>query len=175
MIGHWSDSLTEASQYIDKFWNFQDIREVTKKPLKMKTSRIWTDEDLEEIRILYNEFKDASDPVNRIMERLQVKRQKKRVVEKIMGEFWKLQVNLQFVKTDLQSNLFSLHQSMILTKSEWQASEVRDLQFESHTSNNFNEVAQSSRKRLVKAKLKIIRYFSCFFLSYRLKIYQRPV
>jgi hypothetical protein len=41
----------------------QDIREVTKKPLKMKASRIWTDEDLEELKNLYNEFKDSIDPV----------------------------------------------------------------------------------------------------------------
>ena len=58
---------------------------MTKKPLKMKASRIWTDEDLEELKSLYNEFKDSIDPVKRIMERLKVQRQKKRVVEKIMG------------------------------------------------------------------------------------------
>ena len=51
----------------------------------MKASRIWTDEDLEELKSLYNEFKDSIDPVKRIMERLKVQRQKKRVVEKIMG------------------------------------------------------------------------------------------
>ena len=58
---------------------------MTRKPLKLKASRIWTDEDLDELKSLYNEFKDSIDPVKRIMERLKVQRQKKRVVEKIMG------------------------------------------------------------------------------------------
>jgi len=40
-----------------------------------------------QLKALYKEFKDAVDPVNRIIERMEVKRQKKRIVEKIMGKF----------------------------------------------------------------------------------------
>ena len=65
----------------------QDIKEVTKKPLKLRVSREWSEDEVNQLKTLYQEFKDAVDPVNRIIERMEVKRQKKRVVEKIMGNF----------------------------------------------------------------------------------------
>merc|ERR1740129_148577 len=60
-----------------------DIRQVTKKPLKTKGAP-WTDEEIETLTRLYKEFKDAVDPVKMIIHQLPVKRQKKRIVEKIM-------------------------------------------------------------------------------------------
>ena len=42
-----------------------DIKQVTKKPLKMKTPRQWAEEEIEEVKKYYAEFKDAVDPVNR--------------------------------------------------------------------------------------------------------------
>ena len=66
----------------------QDIKEVTKKPLKMKASRDWSSEEIDQLKDLYQEFQDAVDPVKRIMERLPVQRQKKRVVDKIMGKYF---------------------------------------------------------------------------------------
>jgi hypothetical protein len=75
-------------------YTFKDIKEVTKKPLKMRASRDWSDEEVEQLKSLYNEFKDAVDPVNRIIDRMEVKRQKKRVVEKIMGNTFFGQIKL---------------------------------------------------------------------------------
>merc|ERR1740129_362736 len=60
-----------------------DIRQVTKKPLKTKGAP-WTDEEIETLTRLYKEFQDAVDPVKLIIHQLPVKRQKKRIVEKIM-------------------------------------------------------------------------------------------
>ena len=57
--------------------------QVTKKPLKTKAAP-WTDEEIETLTRLYKEFQDAVDPVKRIIDQLPVKRQKKRIVEKIM-------------------------------------------------------------------------------------------
>ena len=52
----------------------------------MKTPRIWAEEEIEELKNLYEICKDAIDPVKMIMERMTVKRPKKRIVEKIMGK-----------------------------------------------------------------------------------------
>ena len=73
----------------------QDIKEVTKKPLKMKASRDWSSEEIDQLKDLYQEFQDAVDPVKRIMERLPVQRQKKRVVDKIMGNFFPDHLNTE--------------------------------------------------------------------------------
>ena len=73
----------------------QDIKEVTKKPLKMKASRDWSSEEIDQLKDLYQEFQDAVDPVKRIMERLPVQRQKKRVVDKIMGNFFSDHLNTE--------------------------------------------------------------------------------
>ena len=62
-----------------------DIREVTKKPLKIRAPREWAEEEVQQLKKLYEQFKDAMDPVNRILDHLSVKRPKKRVVEKILG------------------------------------------------------------------------------------------
>ena len=70
--------------FIEYFSIIQDIRQVTKKPLKT-ARRQWTEEEIEQLTKLYNEFKEAVDPVNRILDNLTVKRPKKRVVDKIMG------------------------------------------------------------------------------------------
>ena len=66
------------------FFPPQDIKEVTKKPLKMRAPRIWADEEIAELRKLYEEYKDAMDPINRILDHLTVKRPKARVIEKIL-------------------------------------------------------------------------------------------
>jgi hypothetical protein len=63
----------------------QNVREVTKKPLKMKTPREWGEDEVDQLKKLYEEFKDAINPVKMIIEHLTIKRPKKRVVEKIMG------------------------------------------------------------------------------------------
>ena len=59
---------------------------MTKKPLKIRAYRDWSEEEVEQLKSLYAEFKEAVDPVKRILDRMEVKRQKKRVVEKIMGK-----------------------------------------------------------------------------------------
>ena len=53
----------------------------------MRAPRVWAQEGIEQLTKLYNDFKDAMDPVNRIIEHLTVKRPKKRVVEKIIGNY----------------------------------------------------------------------------------------
>ena len=61
-----------------------NIREVTNKPLKIKAPIEWGEEEIEQLKKLYDEFKDAIAPVNRIIDHLTVKRPKKRVIEKIL-------------------------------------------------------------------------------------------
>ena len=50
----------------------------------MRAPRIWADEEIAELRKLYEEYKDAMDPINRILDHLTVKRPKARVIEKIL-------------------------------------------------------------------------------------------
>ena len=52
----------------------------------MRAPREWGEEEIVQLTKLYEEFKDAIDPANRILENLTVKRPKKRVVDKIMGK-----------------------------------------------------------------------------------------
>ena len=61
----------------------------------MKASRDWSSEEIDQLKDLYQEFQDAVDPVKRIMERLPVQRQKKRVVDKIMGNFFSDHLNTE--------------------------------------------------------------------------------
>ena len=61
----------------------EDIKEVTRKPLKTK-GRIWTDDEIDKLKILYEQFKDAIDPIKRIMENLSNQRTKRKIVEKIL-------------------------------------------------------------------------------------------
>ena len=68
-----------------EFVLFQNIKEVTKKPLKMRAPRIWAEEEVDQLRNLFEEYKDAIDPINRILDHLAVKRPKARVIDKIMG------------------------------------------------------------------------------------------
>ena len=65
---------------------FQNSKELSNKPIKLRAPIIWGDEEIEQLKKLYEEFKDAVDPVNRIIDHLIVKRPKKRVIEKIMGK-----------------------------------------------------------------------------------------
>ena len=60
-----------------------DIKEVTRKPLKSK-GKIWTSEEIDRLKILYEQFKDAIDPVARIKEQLSNQRTKRKIVEKIL-------------------------------------------------------------------------------------------
>lgn len=63
---------------------------MTRKPLSLKTPRLWGEEEMDQLKALYEEFKDAMDPIGRIRERMKVQRPKKRVIEKIFGELWVL-------------------------------------------------------------------------------------
>lgn len=63
----------------------QNIKEVTNKPLKMRAPRVWAEEEIDQLRNLFEEYKDAMDPINRILDHLTVKRPKARVIDKIMG------------------------------------------------------------------------------------------
>ena len=76
-------SRRQVAQKLKQMALITDIRQVTKKPLKTKAAP-WTDEEIETLTRLYKEFEDAVDPVKRIIDQLPVKRQKKRIVEKIM-------------------------------------------------------------------------------------------
>ena len=61
----------------------EDIKEVTRKPLKTK-GRIWTDDEVDKLKILYEQFKDAIDPIKRIRENLSNQRTKRKIIEKIL-------------------------------------------------------------------------------------------
>ena len=61
----------------------EDIKEVTRKPLKIK-GRAWADEEVEILKTLYEKFKDAIDPVTRIKENLSNQRTKRKIIEKIL-------------------------------------------------------------------------------------------
>ena len=58
---------------------------MTRKPLKIRAPRIWADEEIDQLKYLYEEYKEAVDPINRILDHLNVKRPKSRIIEKIMG------------------------------------------------------------------------------------------
>ena len=66
---------------------FQNSKELSNKPIRVRAPIIWGDEEIEQLKKLYEEYKDAVDPVNRIIDHLIVKRPKKRVIEKIMGKW----------------------------------------------------------------------------------------
>lgn len=51
----------------------------------MRAPRIWAEEEVDQLRNLFEEYKDAIDPINRILDHLAVKRPKARVIDKIMG------------------------------------------------------------------------------------------
>lgn len=61
----------------------KDIKEVTRKPLKVKGS-VWSDEEIEKLKTLYEEYKSAFDPVSRIREHLPTQRTKRKITEKIL-------------------------------------------------------------------------------------------
>ena len=61
----------------------EDIKEVTRKPLKTN-GRTWTDEEVERLKILYDQFKDAIDPAKLIKEHLSNQRTKRKIIEKIL-------------------------------------------------------------------------------------------
>ena len=74
----------------------QDKKEVTKKPISVR-SRPWEEDEVEQLVKLYEEFKDAVDPVNRIIDHLRVKRPKRRIVEKIMGKYLNFLITLHIL------------------------------------------------------------------------------
>ena len=51
----------------------------------MRAPRVWAEEEIDQLRNLFEEYKDAMDPINRILDHLTVKRPKARVIDKIMG------------------------------------------------------------------------------------------
>ncbi|XP_045618399.2 protein timeless homolog [Procambarus clarkii] len=61
-----------------------DVKQLKQKSLKVQAPRVWTEEEEEELRMLFEENRDAMDIVGRIMDNLVVKRPKHRVIEKIM-------------------------------------------------------------------------------------------
>lgn len=50
----------------------------------MRAPRVWAEEEIDQLRNLFEEYKDAMDPINRILDHLTVKRPKARVIDKIM-------------------------------------------------------------------------------------------
>lgn len=65
---------------------FQSAKEVSKKPVRVRPPREWGEDEIEELRRLYEENKEAMDPVGRIIDHMTVKRPKKRIVDKIIGK-----------------------------------------------------------------------------------------
>ncbi|XP_042223789.1 protein timeless homolog [Homarus americanus] len=60
------------------------INEVKRKPLKLKCPRVWSEEEEEELKMLFEEHKGAMDVVGRIMDNTMEKRPKHRIIEKIL-------------------------------------------------------------------------------------------
>lgn len=60
----------------------QNTKEITRKPIRSKVQ--WSEEETEALTRLYNEFKEAFDPMARIREHLGTKKSSRQVIDKIM-------------------------------------------------------------------------------------------
>ena len=60
----------------------QNTKEITRKPIRSKVQ--WSEEETEALTRLYNEFKEAFDPVARIREHLGTKKSSRQMIDKIM-------------------------------------------------------------------------------------------
>ena len=86
ITAHFIDSGKSRRQVAKKLKELNlitDTKEVTRKPLKTK-GRIWNDEENERLKSLYEEYKDAVDPVSRIREHLFNQRTKRNIIERIL-------------------------------------------------------------------------------------------
>ncbi|XP_042877504.1 protein timeless homolog [Penaeus japonicus] len=62
----------------------RDVKELTRKTVKVKPAKVWSEVEEHELRMLFEEYKDAMDIVGRIMDNMIMKRPKHRVVDKIL-------------------------------------------------------------------------------------------
>lgn len=62
----------------------RDIKELKRKPLKVHVPKVWSEDEEQELRMLFEENKDAMDIVGRIIDNMVVRRPKHRVIEKIL-------------------------------------------------------------------------------------------
>ncbi|ROT65639.1 Timeless-like protein [Penaeus vannamei] len=62
----------------------RDVKELTRKTVKVKPAKVWSEVEEEELKMLFEEYKDAMDIVGRIMDNMITKRPKHRVVDKIL-------------------------------------------------------------------------------------------
>lgn len=62
----------------------RDIKDLKRKPLKVHTSRVWTEDEEQELRMLFEENTGALDVVGRIMDNMIVRKPKHRIIEKIL-------------------------------------------------------------------------------------------
>ena len=86
IVAHFTESGKSRRQVAKKLKDLNlisDITEVTRKPLKTK-GRSWSEEEIQQLKEMYAELKDAIDPVSRIRERLSNQRTKRKIIEKIM-------------------------------------------------------------------------------------------
>ena len=86
IVAHFTESGKSRRQVAKKLKDLNlisDITEVTRKPLKTKGAP-WSAEEIQRLKELYAELKDAIDPVSRIRERLSNQRTKRKIIEKIM-------------------------------------------------------------------------------------------
>jgi len=60
----------------------QNTKEITRKPIRSRVQ--WSEDEIEALTRLYNEFKEAFDPVARIREHLGTKKSSRQVIDKIM-------------------------------------------------------------------------------------------
>lgn len=62
----------------------RDVKELTRKTVKVKPAKVWSEVEEEELKMLFEEYKDAMDIVGRIMDNMITKRPKHRVVDKML-------------------------------------------------------------------------------------------
>merc|ERR1719509_702778 len=86
MFEHEGRSRRQIGSKIKELGLIQSIKEISKRPVGV--SREWTEEEIEKVVELFNEFKDAENPAARIYEQWKasglVKRSKGKLVDKIM-------------------------------------------------------------------------------------------
>ncbi|XP_076063170.1 protein timeless homolog isoform X1 [Oratosquilla oratoria] len=61
-----------------------NIKELSRKPIKVRAPKTWTEEEEGELKMLFEEYKESMDPITMIMDNMIIQRPKHRVVEKIL-------------------------------------------------------------------------------------------
>ena len=85
ITAHFSESNKSRRQVAKKLRDMgliQNIREVTRKSLKAKI--VWNEEEVEKLKSLWEEFKEAHKPVQIIKDHLGTKRTSRKIADKIM-------------------------------------------------------------------------------------------